>query len=294
MAGITAQLIKELRDKTNAGMMDCKGALTEANGDLEEAETILRKKGILKAGKKASREVKEGLIDAHIDTEGRVGSLIEVNCETDFVAKNENFVGFVNELSAHIAKNGGDATSVEELEGQAYGDSSFGETLKAKIAEVGENLVVKRFARYAVEDGSQGVIAQYIHLAGKVGVLLEVGCDKAETNGSDRFREVVKDVTLHIAAASPICISRDEVDPALVAKEREVYAEQMKGKPENIIDKIVSGKIDKYFSTVALLEQGFIKDPDQSVADLLGKVGGELGDTLVVRRFTRFAVGEAS
>ena len=217
MAGITAQLIKELRDKTNAGMMDCKGALTEANGDLEEAETILRKKGILKAGKKASREVKEGLIDAHIDTEGRVGSLIEVNCETDFVAKNENFVGFVNELSAHIAKNGGDATSVEELEGQAYGDSSFGETLKAKIAEVGENLVVKRFARYAVEDGSQGVIAQYIHLAGKVGVLLEVGCDKAETNGSDRFREVVKDVTLHIAAASPICISRDEVDPALVA-----------------------------------------------------------------------------
>ncbi len=292
MAAITAQTIKQLRDKTNAGMMDCKAALTEAGGDLEAAETLLRKKGIAAAGKKASREVKEGVIDAYVGGEERVGSLVEINCETDFVAKNENFTNFTATVSEHIAKAGAGADSVEALAATAFGDSTLEEGVKAKIAELGENLVLKRFVRYAIPEGTEGGIAKYIHLAGKVGVLVEVACDKAETTKADAFQSLVKDITLQIAAAHPLCVSRDEVDPALVATEKEVFAEQVKGKPENIVEKIVAGKLDKYYSTVALLEQGYIKDPDKTISDLLASVGKELGDTLTVKQFTRYAVGE--
>lgn len=293
MAEITAQRIKELRDKTNAGMMDCKAALVEAGGDLEEAETILRKKGIAAAGKKATRDVKEGIVHAFIDPEGRVGSLLEVNCETDFVAKNENFTDFVGTLSEFVAKAAGELSTIEELETLAMEDgTSVGDAVKAKIAELGENMVVQRFDRYAMEQGAHGVVAQYIHLAGKVGVLVEVTCGKPETANAEAFRELVKDITLQVAAAQPIVVSRDQVDPALVAKEKEVYAEQVKDKPANIVEKIVEGKLDKFYSTVSLLEQGFIKDPDVTIADLLKKVGDEFGDTIEIKRFSRFAVGE--
>ncbi len=292
MAEITAQLIKQLRDKTNAGMMNCKAALVEAGGDLDEAETVLRKKGIAAAGKKSEREVKEGVIDAFIDTGGRVGSLIEINCETDFVAKNDNFTDFVHALSEFVARSAGDADKVDALESRAMGESTLGVMVKSKIAELGENLVFKRFKRFAMEDGTEGVVAKYIHLAGKVGVLVEVGCGKSETATAEAFLALVKDLTLQIAASQPLVLTRDEVDEATVAKEREVYAEQVKGKPENIIEKIVDGKLDKFFSTVSLLEQGFIKDPDQNISGLLKKVGGELHDTLEVRRFARFAIGE--
>jgi len=295
MAEITAQLIKTLRDKTNAGMMDCKAALTEAGGDLEEAETVLRKKGIMKAEGKGSREAKEGLIDAYIDSESRVGSIVEINCETDFVAKNENFVGFVNSISRHVAKVAGDTGDVELLEAQdftAQPGNSLGDVVKVKIAELGENLVLRRFVRYALADGSHGVVAKYIHLAGKVGVLVEVGSEKAETVFKSEFLDVVKDVTLQIAAAQPLVVTRDEVDPALVAKEKDVYAEQVKGKPENIVEKIVGGKLDKYYSTICLLEQGYIKDQDKTISDLLKATGNAIGDTISIRRFTRYAIGE--
>ncbi len=195
MAAITAKLVAELREKTNAGMMKCKEALKEADGDLEKAETILRKKGIESAGKKAARVAKEGVIASYIHHD-RAGVLIEVNCETDFVAK------------------------------------------------------------------------------------------------TDAFRAFVKDVTLHIAAAQPTFITRDEVPEDAVAKEKEVYAEQMKNKPANVIEKILEGKLDKYYSTVCLLEQGFIKDPDQTVGDLLKLKIAELGENIVIRRFTRYALGD--
>jgi elongation factor Ts len=196
MAEITAQLVKTLREKTNVGMMECKSALAEANGDLEAAETILRKKGIAKAEKKADRQAKEGIIASYIHLGGRVGVLIEVNCETDFVAKNENFQDFV------------------------------------------------------------------------------------------------KDITLHIAAANPKYLGRDEVPEALIAKEREIAAEQVKGKPANIVDKIVDGKLEKIYTDLCLLEQAFIKDDKKSINDIVkGKIA-ELGENIVIRRFVRYAVGE--
>jgi elongation factor Ts len=294
MAEITVGLIKTLRDKTNAGMMDCKAALKEADGDLEAAETVLRKKGIASAGKKASRTASEGVIASKINAEGRTGVLAELNCETDFVAKNENFQSFVTGMMDHLAGSTADemdAFLAEPFSGDA--DGTVEEYVKAKIAELGENIVARRFVRYTVDEGSAGVVASYIHLQGKVGVLVEVGCANTATVSDEKFRELVKDITLHIAAASPICVGRDEVPAELVEKEREIFLDQVKDKPENIIEKIVSGKVDKYYSTVCLLEQGFVKDPDKTVDEVVKATAGEIGDEgVVVKRFTRYAVGE--
>ena len=293
MADITVELIKTLRDKTNAGMMDCKAALTEAGGDLEEASVILRKKGITGAEKKAGRATSEGVIASTIDSSAKTGVLIEVNCETDFVAKNENFQSFVEGLLEHVA-SAESVDSIETVLTQTYaGDSNLtvADVVKAKIGELGENMALSRAERFTVE--GEGVIATYIHPPGKVGVLLEVGTGSADSATNESFRELVKDIALHIAAAQPLCVTRDEVSADKVEAEKEIFREQVKGKPENIIDKIVEGKLDKFYSGVALLEQGFIKDPDQTIKDLLAAKGKEIGDEgLTVRRFARFAVGE--
>jgi elongation factor Ts len=196
MSDVSPTLVKQLREKTNAGMMDCKKALVEAGGDLEKAEDILRKKGIASASKKASRSVKEGVVASYIHLQGKVGVLVEVNCETDFVAKN------------------------------------------------------------------------------------------------DIFREFVKDLTLHIAAAHPVYVLRDEVPEPVIEREREIYREQVKGKPANVVEKIVDGKLDKFYGSVCLLDQAFIKDPDKTIKDLVASKIAELGENIVIRRFTRFAVGE--
>ncbi|MCB1090449.1 MAG: elongation factor Ts [Verrucomicrobiae bacterium] len=292
MADITVELIKTLREKTNAGMMDCKAALTEAGGDMAEAEVILRKKGITGAEKKAGRATSEGVIASRIDDDAKTGVLVGVSCETDFVAKNENFQSFVDGLVNHVAE-AAPAATLDELLAQPYvGDESLtvSDVVKGKIGELGENMALSRFARYTVD--GEGVVATYIHPPGKVGVLLEAGCGKAETAQNAGFREVVKDIALHIAAAQPLCVTRDEVPADKVEQEKEIYREKAKGKPENIIEKIVSGQLDKYFASMALLEQGFIKDPDQSIKDLLAAKGKEVGDELTIRRFARFAVGE--
>lgn len=292
MAEITVELIKTLREKTNAGMMDCKAALKEAGGDLAEAEIVLRKKGIASADKKASRATSEGVISSRIDADAKTGVLVEVNCETDFVAKNENFQSFVEGLVNHVAE--GDAVdTLDELLAQKYvGDPTLTveEVVKAKVGALGENMTLARFARYTAD--GEGVIASYIHPPGKVGVLLEAGCGKAESTSNESFRQLVKDIALHIAAAQPICVSRDEVPADKVETEREISRDKAKGKPENIIEKIVEGQLDKFFSTMALLEQGFIKDPDQTIKDLLAAKGKEIGDELTIRRFSRFAIGE--
>lgn len=293
MAQITAQMVKELRDKTNAGMMDCKAALAEASGDMEEAATILRKKGIVSADKKSARAAKEGVIASSIDSESKSGTLIEVNCETDFVAKNDSFQGFVDRLLSHIAESekvdSVDALLAQEMSG---GEGTVEAYVKSKIAEMGENMVVPRFANYSVD--GEGVVASYIHMQGKVGVLIEAGCASSGVAQNESFRSLVKDITLHIAASSPVCITRDEVPAELVAKEEEIFREQMKDKPANVIDKILVGKIDKYYSGVCLLEQAFVKDPDKSIGDLLKEKSAELGEEVSIRRFTRYAVGETA
>ncbi len=295
MAEITVALIKKLRDKTNAGMMDCKAALKEANGDLEMAETVLRKKGIASAEKKASRAASEGVIASQIDSDARTGVLVEVNCETDFVAKNENFQNFVGQVLNHIsATPAADLASLMAQPFAADPSITVEEALKTKIGELGENMVIPRFSRYALGEagGEVGAIASYIHLHGRVGVLIEVNCATEAAAKDPLFQEMVKDITLHIAASQPICVGRDQVPQGRIDTEIEIYRDQVKGKPEEIVEKIVQGKIDKFYAGVCLLEQGFIKDPDQSIAELLAAKGKELGEELVVRRFVRYAVGE--
>jgi len=295
MAEINPALVKTLRDKTNAGMMDCKKALTEAGGDLEKAEALLRQKGIASAGKKAGRAAKEGVIVASIQASGRTGVIAEINCETDFVAKNEIFTKFVKEVAEEISSDSASSATnldqVLEIPLRSTG-LALKDAFAAKTAELGERMLLRRYDRFQIPAGSEGIVASYIHLQGKVGVLVEVGSSTPEAAKSDSFREMVKDITLQIAAASPTVVSRDQVDQALVASEREIYKAQVQGKPENIVEKIVDGKMDKFYSTACLLEQACIKNPDITVSELLASKGKELGETLSVRRFARYLVGE--
>jgi elongation factor Ts len=278
MTDISAALVKELREETGVGMMECKKALVEAGGDKQKAIKVLRERGMAVAGKKASRTAKDGQVGADILPGGKLGVLVEVNCETDFVARNAVFQAFLR-------------SAVDKAK-TAHGD--LGEAMKAeitaKIQEIGENIVIRRHIRY--EAAGPGAVASYIHLGGKVGVLLEVGCGREETAQKDLFRDTVKDITLHIAACNPQFLSRTDVPESLVQSEREIYAKQVQGKPANILEKIVAGKLEKFYGLVCLVEQGFVKDPDLSVAEWLASRGRELGDALTIRRFTRYQVGQ--
>lgn len=287
---ITASLVKELRDMTSAGMMDCKKALQENNGDLDAAAKWLREKGISKAAKKADRDAKEGVIFAQLDEGAQSGVLIEVNCETDFVAKNDSFQAFVSDLAETVASAG--AADLDAALALPKGDSTLETFVQSKVIELGENLQFRRMDRFEVS--GTGIIASYIHLGGKVGVLLEVGCEKAETTSTDGFRDLVKDLTLHVAASAPAGLSQEDIPADLIEAEKDMFRKQMvnSGKPAEIIEKIVVGKLGKFYSDHCLLEQGFVKEPDTSISSLLEARGKDLGDTLTIRRFVRFGVGE--
>lgn len=287
---ITASLVKELRDKTNAGMMDCKKALTETSGDLEAAVTWLREKGISKAAGKADRDASEGIIAARLSDDGKSGILVEVNCETDFVSRNETFVAFVDEIADTLAAS--DAKDLESALAVSKGEGTIDEFVKAKVIELGENIQLRKFERFDLSDS--GTIAQYIHMGGKVGVLVEVGAKQGETAAKEEFRELVRDITLHIAAAAPKGLSSDDIPTDLVEAEKNVFRAQLnnEGKPAEIIEKIILGKIGKFFSENCLLEQAFVKDPDQKVKGLVESTGKAVGDELEIRRFVRFGLGE--
>ena len=295
MAAITASTVNELRQKTNAGMMDCKKALTETNGDMEAAIDILRKKGIASSAKRADREAREGTVQAMLNGDCTVGSLVEVNCETDFVGKNDSFRGFVDVVATHIVDAGpadADLAAALTQPVPASNGLSLQDVIKEKGGIVGENIVLRRFRRFAAP--ANGSLASYIHLGGKVGVLLEATAGKAETLTSDTFKTLLKDVNLHIAASSPLSVGRDSVDPELAAKERAIYADsdRLKGKPPAAMEGILNGMMAKYFSQICLLEQGFVKDPDKTIAQLVEETGKALGDTITITRFVRFALGE--
>jgi elongation factor Ts len=275
MAEITAALVGELRRMTNAGLMDCKKALTETNGDIDAAVDVLRKKGVATAAKKAGRAANEGVIAHYIRPDGKLGLLVEVNCETDFVAKNEVFGEFCNE----VAK-----TLVEQP------DADFEAIRTTQVTKVGENIQIGRHKTLEVE--GSGMIAAYIHTGAKVGVLAEVGCGKEDTPSKDAFKSLVKDITLQIAAANPTAVSRESVDPALIAKEKEIAAEQFKDKPAQAVEKIVEGKMDKFFQGICLIDQGFVKNGELTVKEHVANVSKELGDEITIRRFLRFQVGE--
>ena len=280
MAEITAAMVGKLREMTNAGLMDCKKALSETGGDLNAAVDLLRKKGVATAAKKAGREAKEGVIAQYIQPGGRLGVLVEVNCETDFVAKNETFRAFCDEVAKRLANNPN-----EDLE-------SF---RTEQVAKIGENIKITRHAR--LEVSGNGLIAAYIHTGAKVGVLVEVGAQKEATTTNETFRELVRDITLQIAAANPIAVSREQVDPAVLQKEREIAetSDAVKGKPAQAVAKIVEGKIEKYLQTICLVDQGFVKKNSEiTVREHVAQVGKQIGDEITIRRFIRYQVGEAA
>jgi elongation factor Ts len=273
---IDAQLVKTLREKTGAGLMECKRALAETQGDLEAAVDFLRKKGAASAAKKADREAKEGVIAQSILPGSKVGVLAEVNCETDFVAKNEDFKALGDAVAKAFAEN--PSADVEALR-------------VAAVQKMGENIQVRRNVRLEVQ--GSGLVASYIHMGAKVGVLAEVGCTNDATTQTEEFKQLVRDITLQIAAASPVCVSRESVPQALADREREVYRGQVPaGKPANIVEKIVDGKMDKFFSGVCLIDQAFIKNPDQTIGQLIAEKNKALGESISIRRFVRFMVGE--
>lgn len=280
MAEITAAMVGKLREMTNAGLMDCKKALAESNGDLQSAVDILRKKGVATAAKKAGREAREGVIAQYIQPGGRLGVLVEVNCETDFVAKNETFRAFCDEVAKRLAND-------PKADLEAFRTE--------QITKIGENIKISRHSR--LEVAGNGLIAGYIHTGAKVGVLVEVGAQKEATTSNETFRELVRDITLQIAAANPIAVSREQVDQEVLKKEREIAeaSDAVKGKPAQAVAKIVEGKIEKFLQTVCLVDQGFVKKNSEiTVREHVANVAKQLGDELSIRRFVRFQVGEST
>ena len=276
MAEITAAAVAKLREMTNAGMMDCKKALTDAQGDLNAAVDILRKKGAATAVTKGGREAREGVIAQYITPDGRLGVLVEVNSQTDFVARNDMFRAFADDVAKRLA---------------ADPQTDFEADRVAMVAKIRENIQIPRHAR--MEVSGHGMIAAYIHTGAKVGVLVEVGAGKEETLAHPDFKQLVRDITLQIAAGSPAVVSRDLAPAALVAKEREIAAEQVKNKPPQAIAKIVEGKLEKFFQSYCLVDQGFVKKNSEiSVKEHIASVAKTLADEVTVRRFVRFQVGE--
>ena len=289
MAEITAALVKELREKTGVGMMDCKKALSENDGDLEASVDWLRTQGLAAAAKKAGRAASEGLIG--VASEGGTGALVEINAETDFVARNDTFQGLVETVTGIALSGSGD---VEELKGAAYpdGDRNVDETIAAMIATIGENMDLRRSARLSVD---KGVVATYMHNAltprlGKIGVLVAL-----ESDGDAAQLEVFgKQLAMHVAASNPTALSQADVDPEELQRERNVLSEQAResGKPEEIIEKMVEGRLRKYYEEVALMEQIFVIDNETKIAKVVENAAKEMGVPVALTGFVRYELGE--
>jgi len=285
---ITADQVKKLREQTGAGMMECKTALSEANGDFEEANTILRKRGLASAAKKAGRTASEGLIGHRVADDHSWGTLVEVNCESDFVARTPDFLQLIEDVLTEIEKAGDGAT-------EAWLKDPNGPVQKLvteKIAKLKENMAVPRIVRYA----GQGYVGQYIHLGGKIGVQVEFSGVTPAIGGREEFATLVKEIAMQIAALGPKYASRESVPADLVERERSIYRAQMEGsgKPANVIEKIVEGKLGSFYSQVVLPDQESIRDPKTTVKDVLAAANKVLGGSVAVTRFARLKVGESA
>ncbi len=274
---VTAAMVKELRERTGAGMMDCKKALEETGGDLEKAIEYLREKGLAAAAKKAGRIAAEGLVAANVEAGNKRAVLVEVNCETDFVAKTEEFGTFVNTVAEAILENS--PSTVEDLLQMQVDGKTVGELVTEKIAKIGENMSIRRFELY---ETTEGALEAYIHGAGRIGVLVEV------TGNAGDLLETAKDVAMQVAASRPEYVTREQVPAEMVEKEREILKVQAmnEGKPENIAEKMVTGRLEKFFKEICLVEQPFIREPDISVQKMLDQ------KQVKVLRFVRYEMGE--
>ena len=290
MADITAALVKELRERSGVGMMDCKMALQETAGDIETAIDWLRTKGLSKAAKKADRVAAEGLVAVSLRPSGAgmTGSVVELNAETDFVARNDKFQAAAME----VAKAALDAQSVDAITASPSGDGTVGDMITNLIATIGENMMVRRAARFEV---SEGAVASYVHSAvapdlGKIGVLVAM-----EGKGDQaRLQEVGRKIAMHVAATNPLSLATTDLDPAAVEREKAIFTEQAlaSGKPESVVEKMVEGRIRKFYEEVVLLKQSFVMNPDQTIEQLVAELSKEVGSPVSVKGFVRFALGD--
>ena len=283
----TAQDVKELREKTGCGMMDCKKALSETNGDMEKAIDFLREKGLATAAKKSGRIASEGIVKAYLTDDKKIGVLVEVNSETDFVAKNDEFQSFVEAVAKIVADN--NPADVDALKALPYGaEGTVGDALTALIAKIGENMNLRRFARY------DGVVEAYVHGGGRIGVLVQFKLGDESKKDDEAFKAYAKDIAMQVAAANPQYVKQDEVPADVVEKEKEILTAQAinEGKPANIAEKMVLGRIAKFYKEICIVEQPFIKDPDKSVTAYTKEVAAQLGTDIEILAFTRFEKGD--
>lgn len=283
----TAKDVKELREKTGAGMMDCKKALVENNGDIEASVDFLRQKGLAAAAKKATRIAAEGLIGCAV--EGNTGAIVEVNCETDFVAKNDDFKNFVNEVVNALLTSS--AKDIEEFKAEKLGSSTVTERIQELTLKIGEKIDIRRFDKRALS--ADGMMGSYVH-GGKIGVLVEVTAENADAAKNADFQELVNDLCLHVAAADPKFMDASEIDEDYKAREAKVYEAQLieQGKPENMIPNIIKGKLNKLASEICLMDQKFVKNPDLSISKLVKEVEGKVGSKISVKGFSKVNLGE--
>ena len=289
----TAAQVKELREKTGAGMLDTRNALVEAGGDLDKATELLRQKGLSNAAKKSGRQAAEGLVEAHIADDSRSGALLEVNCETDFVAKGDAFGELVRQLTRQVAEK--TPATVEAFLAQPA-DAMAGSTVKAfvtdRIAAIKENIQVRRFESYACQ--GNGRVHAYIHTGGKIGVLAELTCEKPETVSNDVFAQLAKDICMQVASAGAEFVTMEDIPQAVRDEEKriEMGKDDLQGKPESIREKIVDGRLNKVLGQRVLMLQPFVKDPGKTIGELLSEQAAAFGDTVTVKHFCRYMLGE--
>ncbi|MDR1359111.1 MAG: translation elongation factor Ts [Coriobacteriales bacterium] len=288
MTEISAKLVKELREMTGAGMMECKKALTEAEGEVDKAVDVLRTRGLAAAAKKAGRATNEGLIVVKVADDAKSAALVEVNCETDFVSRNSVFAGLAESIAAAVLA--GDPSDLEALNELKVEGTTVKDLLTEGIHTIGENIQVSRFKRLST---NKGAFASYIHGGGRLGIVVQFDFDKPETGQSASFKTVAKDIAMQVAAANPLAISQKDFSQELIEKEMSIYKAQAaeSGKPEKIQEQIAAGRMKKFYKESALVEQAFVKDPDTTVAQVLQAASKELGDTLSVTGFERFELG---
>lgn len=293
MAEITAAMVKELRERTGAGMMECKKALDEAKGNIDDAIDVLRKRGIASAAKKASRSAKQGSITVVLSADRSSGAILEFNCESDFVARTEDFQTMVQELTTQVLESPAGTLRSEFLEQPYRGDPSqtVSQIIAAKIGKIGENMQVARF-----EKVEGGLLGSYIHPGAQLGVLVQMTGASAATGSNEEIQELLRDVAMQVAAADPQFARRDEVTPAVLDRERAIQKDRARqeGKPEAIIDKMIEGRMSKFFEEFCLLEQPFIKDNALTVGQLVTDKAKKIGEPLAVARFIRYKVGETA
>ncbi len=288
MVEISASMVMKLRKISGQGMMDCKKALEQAKGDPDQAMEILRKKGLVTLSKRAGRETSEGIVVGRVGEDGKVGALAVLCCETDFSAKSDDFIAAAEKLAEYAMICPAD-DGVQNILDTSIDEKSFGDILTGLVSKTGEKTQVGDFARFRLD--GPGLVSVYVHFNQKVGSMLEIEAESPQVAQSDAVKTIANDIAMHITATNPLALDKDGIDPKIIEQEKAIYADQVKNKPANIVDKIVEGKLRKFYAENCLLDQAFVKDDSKSVRQVLDEAAGQTAGKAMIKRFVRFAVG---